>query len=95
MANIKRNIRAVLNALKKKQYTIYDRPYELNIVGIREDSTVPNKFDDTMYVIWKDDKGEWQGKNYPITTDAGTFYLKNPLSVLGSALLKEGQYKNT
>lgn len=96
MANIKRNIRAVLNALKKKKYTIYDRPYELNIVSIREDSTIPNKFDDTMYVIWKDDNGEWQSKNYPMTTDPGTYYLKvKLLSDLGAAILKEGQYKNT
>jgi hypothetical protein len=87
-----KNIRGVLRLAKSKGYKIYDRPYELNIWGIRSQSTVPNKFDDKLAVFWKDDKNKWQGKMYVVTTDPGTFWLKEPMSKLGAAILKEGQY---
>lgn len=38
-------------ALKTKSYKIYTRPYELNIVGIRADSTKANSFDDYQCVL--------------------------------------------
>ncbi len=82
----------MLDLMKEKGYKVYERPYELNIVGVRKDSTEPNKFDDTLYVFWKDDKGAWEGKTYAITTDPGTYFLKNPINNLGAAILKEGQY---
>lgn len=91
----RKNIRAILRLLKSKGYQIYDRPYELNIVGIRKDSTQPNKFDDTLYVFWKNDSGKWEGKYYSITTDPGTYWLKNPMNNMGAAILKEGQYINS
>lgn len=91
----KKNIRAILRLLKSKGYKVFDRPYELNIVGIRNSSTIPNKFDDTLYVFWKNDSGNWEGKHYTITTDPGTYWLQNPSSNLGTAILKEGQYKDT
>ena len=90
----KKNIRAIIRLLKAKGYQILERPYELNIVGIRKDNNVPNKFDDTLYVFWKDDKGNFEGKYYNITTDPGTYFLKNPINNLGAAILKEGQYKD-
>lgn len=88
----RKNIRALLLLMRLKGYKVYDKPYQLNIVGIRNTSTTPNKFDDTMYVFWKDDKNLWQGKFYTVTTDPGTYWLKNPMSKLGAAILKEGQY---
>ena len=83
-----------MRLLKMKGYKVFDRPYELNIVGIRKDNNVPNKFDDTLYVFWKTDSGSWEGKYYTITTDPGTYWLKNPMQDLGAAILKEGQYEN-
>ena len=91
----RKNIRAVLALMRMKGYKINDRPYELNLVGVRHDSNVPNKFDDMLYVIWKNDSGKWEGKYYTITTDPGTYWLKNPLSNMGAAILKEGQYLNS
>lgn len=87
-----KNIRALLALMKRKGYSINEKPYQLNIVGVRNSSTKPNAFDDTLYVFWKDDNGKWIGKFYTITTDPGTYYLNNPLSNLGAAILKEGQY---
>jgi hypothetical protein len=48
-----------------------------------------------MYVFWKDNDDKWVGKWYTVTTDPGTYYLKvKQLSDLGTAILKEGQYKD-
>ena len=90
-----KSIRALIASLRNKGYIIYDKPYQLNIVGVRKDSTVPNKFDDLIYAFWKTDKGDWEGKYFTATTDPGTYYLKNPLSKLGTAILKEGQWVDT
>ena len=90
-----KNIRSLIATLKSKGYQIFERPNELNIVGVRNDSTDANKFDDFIYVLWKDENGKWEGKYYNATTDPGTYYLKNPLSKLGAAILKEGQWVDT
>ena len=67
MVNVKDkiNIRGLIRQLKRKGYVVYDKPYQLNIVGVRSDNTKPNKFDDLIYVFWKTDKGFWKGKAYP------------------------------
>lgn len=87
-----KSIRALIATLKSKGYVILTRPYELNIVGVRNNSTEANKFDDLLYAFWKNKDGNWEGKYFNITTDPGTYFLKNPLSKLGAAILKEGQY---
>lgn len=86
------NLRKVRNTLRNLKYKIYDDPYKLNIVGIRNSTTIPNKFDDKIVVFYKDKFGDTIYKEYDATTDTGTYYLKNPMSGLGAALLKEGQY---
>lgn len=79
-------------ALKTKSYTIYTRPYELNIVGIRADSTKANSFDDTINVFYKTNDNNWQFHRFPATTDPGTYWLENPMNPQGTAILKQGQY---
>lgn len=90
-----RGIRAFLNLAKSQGFRINSRPYELNIFGVRSNSTTPNKFDDKIYVFYKTDKGAWEGKEFNATTDPGTFWLNNPMSPQGTAILKAGQYINS
>jgi hypothetical protein len=85
-------LRDLIFSLEKKGYKVFSKPYELNIVGIRSSASKQNSFDDLICVFYKDDKGEWQYKCYPATTDPGTYYLNNPMSNLGTAALKAGQY---
>lgn len=85
-------ITALIKTLQEKNYVVYDKPLKLNIVGIRADSVVPNKFDDSIYVFYKNAKNDWEGFSYPATTDTGTYWLNNPMNSGGTALLKEGQY---
>jgi len=86
---------AIVNTLKFKTYEIYTRPFELNIVGIRSDTTVPNRFDDQINVFFKNGAGQWIHYVFPATTDPGTYWLQNPMNPQGTAILKQGQYKGT
>jgi hypothetical protein len=88
---VKYTINQLLDTLKEKNYQVFTKPYMLNIVGVRT-TQQPNKFDDTMCVFWKDDNNKWILKQYPCTTDPGTYYLLKPMNKLGTAILKEGQY---
>jgi len=81
--------------LQKKGYRIFLRPFELNIVGVRSDSTRPNSFDDTIYVFFNNSEGKLIEHKFQATTDPGTYWLKNPMNPQGTAILKEGQYLNT
>jgi hypothetical protein len=81
--------------LRHKKYALYTRPYELNIVGMRGNSTEPNKFDDEIHVFYKTSPLKWNYHVFKATTDPGTFWLKNPMQKQGTAILAQGQYINT
>lgn len=82
---------------RKKGYTIYDKPYQLNIWGFRANKETPNTFDDEIHVftnISKTKRRKWAYLVFKVTTDPGTYWLKNPLHPKGTAILKAGQYKD-
>lgn len=87
-----REINQLKTSIQALNFKVFDKPYELNIVGERKDSTVANSFDDKINVFWKNDNGSWSGKEYKATTDPGTYYLEQPMNVDGTAILKAGQY---
>jgi len=84
---------AVIHVLQSKTYETYTRPYELNIVGIRADSTIPNRFDDEIHVFFENNANQWIHYIFSATTDPGTYWLKNPMNPQGTAILMQGQYK--
>jgi len=86
----------ILAMMRARKYKIFKRPYELNIIGVRNSNTQYDKFDDQMYVIWKDDDDKWRGREYKITTDPSTKYLAKGgyKSIKGTAILPNGQYLN-
>src|SRR6266498_6100549 len=86
---------AITSLLREKTYEIYNRPYELNIIGIRNQSTVPNRFDDEVHVFFKNNNKQWVHYIFQATTDPGTYWLKNPMNPQGTAILAQGQYINT
>jgi hypothetical protein len=85
-------LQGLIKIMQQRGHKVNERTYELNMVGIRSETTIANKFDDRIYVFWKNDKGSWEGADYPITTDPGTYWLKNPENVTGTAILKQGQW---
>ena len=64
---------------------------QINIIGVRSNNPVANKFDDEIHLIWVED-GKWQQFSSPATTDPGKFYLENPMRVEGTAILVPDQY---
>jgi len=80
--------------LKHNGFKLYTRPYELNIVGLRSASTVPNRFDDEIHVFYKVSPIKWNYHVYKATTDPGTFWLRNPMQPQGTAILVQGQYEH-
>ncbi len=85
---------AITGVFGARRYELYRRPFELNIVGIRANSIVPNRFDDELHVFFNNGKGKWIHYFFPATTDPGTFWLQNPANPQGTAILMQGQYRN-
>jgi len=88
-------LEAIQATLLQKGYKTFSRPFELNIIGVRADSTTPNSFDDLITVFYKTNDGTIQFHPFKATTDPGTFWLENPLNPQGTAILKQGQYINS
>jgi hypothetical protein len=84
---------AIVTAIASRAYNVYTRPYELNIVGIRSDSTTSNRFDDEIHVFFKNGGGQWVHYQFAATTDPGTYWLKSPMHPQGTAILMQGQYR--
>ncbi len=84
---------SILKALGGKAYEIYTRPFELNIVGVRADSTAANKFDDEIHVFYRNTANQWLHHLFPATTDPGTYWLASPMHPRGTAILMQGQYR--
>lgn len=76
----------------KKMYKLRRGRYELNIFGIRNDSSKPNSFDDTICVFFKDEYDDNVLLCFPATTDPGSYWLQHPLNTEGTAIMQEGQY---
>lgn len=90
-------IDSLKKATAKYGYVWKKRPFELNIIAVRKDgehtiATKPNYFDDSLWVIYTDDKGKEVSMLYQVTTDPGTYYLLNPMQPDGAAILHPGSY---
>lgn len=88
-------IEKIIKVLKIKGHPVFEadtKPYNLNIVGIRTFDNSVNTFNDWIVLLWKY-QGQWTMRDFPCTTDPGLYWLKNPMSKLGTAIVKEGHYK--
>jgi len=85
----------IKNVLNKKGYKFFDnqKPYYLNIIGIRESMEV-DKFNDELYLIFRDNNLRMQCLDYPITTKPGRYWMMNPMNKDGCAILVPDQYLN-
>ena len=81
-----------------KGYAFFENgDYNLNIIGVRNESGDASKFDDFITVMFKQD-GEWVCDMYPVTTEPGTSILKMPIREVrhkGTAILQPDQYRST
>ena len=91
------SVNQIQEVLARKDYLFFDKekPYNLNIIGIRSDNAVSNSFDDHLYLIYRDDRLNLLTHRFEVTTDPGAYWLKNPLNVNGTAILVPGQYRSS
>lgn len=87
---------AVRRAVLAKGYAFFDggKPMNLNIVMVRSPQRVANRFDDSMLATYREKEGSpLTCLAAPMTTDPGTYWLKYPMRVEGTAILPPGQYR--
>lgn len=81
------------NEVLARDYTWFDKPMELNILGVRRNLHT-NEFDDELYVAYLDTSLKPTVHSYTITTDPGTQSLLIPQNSKGTAILVPGQYNS-
>jgi len=93
---MKFTIEQLKSVFENKEYDFIEENHSnsINIIGIRSNATIANSFDDWLYLIYENENGNREIKEFPITTDPGVYWLKNPINVNGTAVLVPGQYKN-
>ena len=87
-ADVNPDTETLIEILKDKGYKIYERPYEMNTIGVRYQypgQEYSNNFKDRLYALYKDEKGKWVVKYWMISTIPG----KNSSWRKGSGLLKD------
>lgn len=78
--------------IQSKKYIVYDQQNILNIVAMRKDtSIVSNKFDERLFVFYKNTKNKWVILDYQVTTTPG-FRPKTNILPEKVAILALGQY---
>ena len=75
-------------------FATFKGKYDLNIIACRNMKERPDVFQDTIHVVYWDQK--WIEYVYPCTTHAGQHYLLNPSRSAGVAILKhDHQYRSS
>lgn len=88
----KPSIEVLKQVFLNKGYPLKTGEWDINIIGIRNDNSKPNSFDDTICVLFKDHYGDDTLSVFSCTTDAGLYWLLHPLNVDGCIIMKEGHY---
>ena len=94
-ANIPRPLPIALQVMEAAGHQVYWRgDGHLTIFGVRSSTREANRFDDLLGVAYTVD-GRWVVETFAATTDPGTYWLRNPSRVAGTAILVPGQYRDT
>lgn len=87
-------LQQIEDAYRRKKFPLYFTKGSLNIFGVRNETIVPDKFDDVIGCIYTDNHGVRKMFTYDATTDPGLHYLLNPMNSKGCAILVPGYYKS-
>jgi hypothetical protein len=87
------NVELIITFLEEKGYKINEGTGILNILALRnkDNGLITNKFDDTIFVLWKKENGTWDVLEAPITTVPGFIEGFNELFE-DEKILASGQY---
>ncbi len=81
--------------MNKKGYDVFEsdsKPFNLNIVGIRNSKPTTNLFNDYISIFWKYE-GRWNYLEFQATSLPGLKYLETPMNPKGCAILVPNQYR--
>ena len=80
---------------KQKGYAFFTKgKYNVNIIGVRhKGSKVTNNFNDYIVIIYSTDTEKNVRRIFPCTTLPGKKAMEHPVDIVGTAILKEGQYR--
>jgi hypothetical protein len=85
----------MIKFLKSKKYNVYEDKGVLNLVSMqsvsKDSGEVSNKFDDTLYMFFKNESGNWELLEYQVSTMPG-FVPKTSSLPDGVGMLALGQY---
>ncbi len=85
----------IVDLMKSKGHDVFEsdsKPFNLNIVGVRDSNPITNLFNDYISVFWKYE-GRWNYLEFQATTLPGLKYLQTPMNPKGCAILVPGQIK--
>lgn len=84
----------ILKAVKHLGFAVFEQGnFNLNIIGVRNSVNEPDKFNDHIYIVYKENNN-WVELIYNCTTEAGVYYLNNPSRTTGTAVLvHDKQYR--
>jgi len=89
-------LNSIILQAKTQGYFFDERPNKLNIIGVRNPkNTSPTRFEDQIAYFYYDNNGNLNGKVVPATTSPSVYFLENPMVSGGTAILKQGQYKDS
>ena len=79
----------------RKGYAFFTKgEYNLNIIGVRhKGDKVTNHFDDCLVVIYNTQTEKNVKRIFTCTTLPGKKAMEHPVNIVGTAILKEGQYR--
>lgn len=75
--------------------TFRKKPWDMNLIAVRNLKGETNHFDDSLFLVYLDDKMNWCIRGWSVTTDPGYFWLLHPLRVEGTAIMFPGQYRRS
>lgn len=86
-------IEKLRQVFKAKGYAFFEQgDYNLNIIGVRNQSAKADTFDDHLCAVYKIDD-EWVVDCWAATTEPGTSILQRPIVKGGAAILVPDQYR--
>jgi hypothetical protein len=86
-------IERIRQVFQIKGYAFFEKgDYNLNIIGVRNQSGRADHFDDYLCAIYKVDD-EWVVDTWAATTEPGTSILQKPIVSGGTAILIPDQYR--
>lgn len=92
----KEELARLIRRMRRKGYEVFlseQKPCNINIVGIRSNTPVVDRFNDWLVIFWRHE-GTFYFGAYPVTTLPGKYYLITKLlNSRGAAILVPGQYR--